>query len=800
MGQPVHLDFEVLSALADGELGGSARSLAMEHLAGCPSCSRELEGIAHVDALLREPAAIGCEAALPLLSALIDHEADPAEVAVARAHQAQCAACTRTVAAWSSADMRLRALAPASPSARVDRAIAELVGASPRQVGIRLGLPRVAFAAVAAALLLVGSFYRALPGGAPVGATSDDRVLVAAVQQVVFNARENTLYVLDAPAAAVDARDASTNLVKVRIDVGGRPTALALNESANTILVLDSSQKKLTEIDASSNKILGSSTFATSGTPTAVSVDPTTSKIVVTAAGTSTTSASVAVLDPTTKEVESVRDVSVGAVAMVFDSSGDRALFVSPAQTTVVDANYKIITTLPGGVSAAFAQGDDRIAILSTNGVKSMITYAGPRAPLSLELPGVARAITAVPDGGFLVLVELGGKSRVSYVAPDGHEAANTDVAALGQDLAYDAKTRRFSVIGRAGVVSADLPTGLVAAASPSPSSAPVASPSSATSASPSASPSAAPSASAAPSGSPSPDILATAPSAGPAFVHLALPGDRTALLVSRSADTLWVLDDRNGVVAVDTKTARMTFVALLPKSAQIAYFAAGRDYVYAVDAHAGVLHVINRVGGDTSTNAMHFIKPVSSVAVGVDDRLWIGLSDSAYLLAFDPRTRNMNSYDLVNAHIAKLAVDQAGRILYSDDVRSVVGTYDPVNARLSEVPLSRRGVTTGLVVDGAGALWLSTSTGEVHRIRNKAAQLVLTLPRPITSLALDADGRAWYLTPLPSAGVGYGYATADGLESGPAVGGTVSSLDFAQGRAWLADPSGGLYVTRGTE
>ena len=83
----------------------------------------------------------------------------------------------------------------------------------------------------------------------------------------------------------------------VRIDVGGQPTALALNESANTVLVLDASQKKVTEIDGASNKVIGASTFAASGTPTSISVDPSSSKIVVTSNATTTTSPSLTVID-----------------------------------------------------------------------------------------------------------------------------------------------------------------------------------------------------------------------------------------------------------------------------------------------------------------------------------------------------------------------------------------------------------------------------------------------------------------------------------------------------------------------
>src|SRR4029077_14949 len=98
--------------------------------------------------------------------------------------------------------------------------------------------------------------------------TGGERAIVASIQQIVFNSRNNTMYVLDVPGAAVDARDPATNDLKTRIQVGGEPTALALNEGANRGLVLDASQKRVTEIDAVSNTVISATTVAVAGTPT----------------------------------------------------------------------------------------------------------------------------------------------------------------------------------------------------------------------------------------------------------------------------------------------------------------------------------------------------------------------------------------------------------------------------------------------------------------------------------------------------------------------------------------------------
>jgi hypothetical protein len=119
----------------------------------------------------------------------------------------------------------------------------------------------------------------------------------------------------------------------------------------------------------------------------------------------------------------------------------------------------------------------------------------------------------------------------------------------------------------------------------------------------------------------------------------------------------------------------------------------------------------------------------------------------------------------------------------------------------VSELRFPRNGPTTALIVDRDATIWIATSAGQIYSVRNGAPRLALAMPRPITTLSLDVNGRAWYLAPLPSGLLGFGYATADGVELGGTIAEPASSLDFsALGRAWLADPRGGFFVTRGAE
>ena len=799
MGNSRHLAIEELSALVDGELAPALQQAGKEHLFECPSCRGVYESFSRLDMALRRSPAISCEAALPLLSARLDREVDDAEAAIANAHLGACASCHARLASFGALDAALRALPSGMPSARVDRAIAGL-RRQPRTARIPAIAARGLVAAATAVLLVMAGLSRSLaPAGLPV-TTERTEVLVAAAQQVVLNSRTNTLYVLDVKAAAVDARDASTNDLKVRIDVGGQPTALALNESANTVLVLDASQKKLTAIDGTSNKVIGASTFAVSGTPTSISVDPSSSRIVVTSNATTTTSPSLTVIDGTTKKVESVRDLSVAAEVMVFDSTGNRAALVSPTATSLLDENYKVTSTLPGGVGAAFGQGGgDRVAILSANAGASVVSFGGRGAPINLNLAGTPRAITALPDGGFLVLVELGGRSRVSYVAPDGHEGGNTDLAIIGQDLFYDSATRRISVAGKSGVASAEVPTSLMSAASTpvaSPSVSPSPTPTAPTS--PTVSPSASPSSAILSSSSASPKPIDLAAVIAQNFVHLDLPDGRNPFAISQSGERLWVLDDKNSIDTVDLGSGEIVTVMSLPPTARIGQFIAGRDRLYALDSQRGDLYVITMSTHELTTYSQSFLKPVASVAVGFDDGLWIGVSNASFLLRFDPRSKTTESFDLAGARVSRLTTDGSGSIYYADDTRNAVGTLNPTTGRITEFAFPRHGVTAALVVDRSSTLWLGTSAGEVWSVRGGTATLTVGLQRPVTTLVLDASGRAWYMAPSPPGVIGFSYAMADGNHAGSTVGGPAFSLAFnALGRAWLADPRGGFFVSR---
>ena len=122
----LHLSFEELSALFDGELSAQADTSARQHLRECPQCSAEYSLSVRLERDLCQPPVLSCDAALELLSASFDDQASQPERAVAERHLSSCESCRDEVQLWGSVGYVLRTLPVGRPSARVDQAIARI--------------------------------------------------------------------------------------------------------------------------------------------------------------------------------------------------------------------------------------------------------------------------------------------------------------------------------------------------------------------------------------------------------------------------------------------------------------------------------------------------------------------------------------------------------------------------------------------------------------------------------------------------------------------------------------------------
>ncbi|MEK7863061.1 MAG: zf-HC2 domain-containing protein, partial [Chloroflexota bacterium] len=493
-----HLRDDALSAYSDGELPASEAEAARAHLSSCATCRHELATFGQLDALLAAAPALSCTAVRPLLSALIDDETDTHETAAVSLHLTSCADCRAQRQHWQGADAAICALPAGVPSARVDAAMAAL---GERRRGVAPGRRRVlvgpAFAgAVASGLMAVAAV---MGGGQVVTQTRAQPVPAAntlfgpvAVQQVL-NTKTNTLYALRPDTKTVAALDPFSKLQRASIPLAAKPITLALNEDANRIYVVDV-ERSLTEIDGASNTVVSTTPNVVTGTPTAISYDPAKKQIVVAASVPARTAApitsnapsasppsgEVVVLDSSSKRTLESRTVDAAPQIVVLDESGTRALLVSSDGTRVVNAaTYEVALSLPGGVAGAFAT-NGHIAVLSSTSGGSRMQFFGNGAPGALDMEGAPVAVTALPRGGFGVLVDVNGKGRVYIVDVNGRLDGRVDVVLGGRILTYDGATQRFAVIG-SEVAYAALPASsaapsAIAAASPSPTQAPASS------------------------------------------------------------------------------------------------------------------------------------------------------------------------------------------------------------------------------------------------------------------------------------------------------------------------------------
>src|SRR5258708_4362014 len=146
----LHLSFEELSALFDGELPAPAETSARQHLRECAECSAEYSLNVRLDRDLRQPPVLSCDSVLEILSASFDNQAGQPDRAVAERHLATGDTCSAKVHSWLTVSRVLRTLPAGRPSARVDDAIARLAN-PPR----RVGLP--AFPGLAARVAIAGA-------------------------------------------------------------------------------------------------------------------------------------------------------------------------------------------------------------------------------------------------------------------------------------------------------------------------------------------------------------------------------------------------------------------------------------------------------------------------------------------------------------------------------------------------------------------------------------------------------------------------------------------------------------------
>jgi anti-sigma factor RsiW/sugar lactone lactonase YvrE len=792
-----HCAPETLSALLDGELTLLERAAARTHLATCGSCTAAFAAFGRVDAEFSQFAALACTALLPSLSAMADGESSAVERATVERHLVICSDCRSAAASFRRVEALLAGVPAAAPSAKVDQAIAAIVARQPARRLVPVP-PVLAWRAVVAAALVIaialGSSF--LPANAPVApeqAGIAPSVAFVASQHVVFDDRTNTLYLLNTQRADVTAVDSTSQTERARIDVGGTPSALALSSLTNRLLVLDASTKRLTEIDTTSNSVVGYSTLAVTGTLTSIQVDAA-GRIVVasvttrqaatpaSAAASDTATGHVTVLDATTKQVETVKAVDVAPQLVIL--RGGQALLLSTDATTLVDAtSYKSIARLPAGVAAAFDIAGRTVAVLSADGDSSKVTFRGEGLPASLSLPGRPLALIAMPNGGFAALVDRGTGGEVQTIDGTGRVVATSPVTAAGHNLVYDVTTSRFAVSGDSNGALAFTPaaTTAVAVATPSGSPAPL-----------SSKPSPSPDVAAPVATTPTvPAISGLPPSAQFSVVgtyRLPLSDNRRPTLVAGAGGTLWFVDQAKRLASVNTVTGVVTDLAQLPLDGTFTRLLLGTSYAYVIDQGKGRISVYSLATGRFDTIAFPFAATAAGFSVGLDDRLWMAGGDSSNALSLEPAAKGVTAVDFRASSITALFADSAGRIWFADGVSGAIGYYDQSRKALVTIPVAQHSPVTALAMDRDGTLWAGTTTGQVLAVHIGAAGVVGSAGGPVAGLVRDASGAVWSYSTAPGTLAYRGLTTGD---SARVAATTASSLAFdGRGRAWLGDPT----------
>jgi len=835
----MHLSDEVLSAYLDRELPSDDDRTVSAHLERCGSCTRALEGFAGLDRSLVAAPALLCATALPLVSARLDGELDAEDARATAVHLRACADCRMASAVWKGLETSLAALPREMPSARVDAALAPLRREPVRRPAPAFGLPdwplRAAVAVAVAIAVVVAPGLQRLPETVAVPAES---AFVASVQQSVLDPRTGTLYVLRPEMGAVDALDAVTLASRTVITVGGRPTALALSQATNSILVLDASAKTVTEIDASDNSVRAAVPVSVPGRPTSLQVDGSSGKLVITSiistdpgpAGPlpapstppTTTTGAVSVVDVVTKKIETINQVDLAPRQVVLDPDGKRALLVSTDGTTVVDAaTYKPLERAAGGIAGAFSGTGGEYAILSARGGSALVSLS---AHAGLSLAGLPRAIAALPNGAFAVLTELGGRGRITLIGTDGTVGGVLD-GPTGRDMTYDPTSGQISIVSAAGVTNVAVPSAL--AAQPAQSGAPAAviapaqtnapasaSPGPAVAPSPAPAPSIAPTASAPPTPAASPTAPITGapvaavppPAASPGlvptgarlawtdtYIYAPLGGKRAALVAGDTA-RIWVIDESNLLSTLNTATGELFRIKQLPTDAKPASLLITRDHVYVPDTVAGRLYVLEIRTEELSSVAMPFVRLATAFAASPDGRLWIG-TDGFGLVSYEATSRRQNVIDVGSSRITALGVDGLGRVWMGPRGRDGIELYDPLNGKLSELGLPRKGAATAFATDAQGRMWVGTDAGEIFAIRNNTLDASANVGGRVDDFVLGTAGDAWWVN---RGATQVTYAPADG-SVGPRNGpvGSSSPVFDAFGRSWTSDrPTGVFLVT----
>jgi hypothetical protein len=797
-----HPDLPTLSAFLDGEdLPG--RAAVRAHVTDCALCAVLLRELAHADELLASGLPLECAAYRTLLSAEADGESGPEERMLLQRHVLRCWSCAAELEAWRFVDGALRAMPLRSPPPHVDRAIA---GRARRRPG--LALPRIAAGgglAVATAALVVAMSLGSLPE-APQDAPPEaarQTVFVAALDQIVVNSMTGRVYVLQPQRAVVRVYDVATRELLREIDLGGQPVSIDLHEAMNFVYVLDAESKSIQTIDGQSNAVVARAPVNVSGRPTSLQVDQKQNRIVVGATATDgSAKGEVAMGSTGLTGASTVSTVEVTPQNVAFDTQANLVFVTGRDATLVLDGStHATVDRIDGPVVGLAVSARGGLTALARNeDDRGELAFFGRSVP-SVYLGGRAKAVTAVPSGGFAVLVESTSGSRIVLVTETGVISGEIAAAGDGRGLAFAGNSGSFAVLG-AGGLTVTAPVAQVPAPTQSAEPAPMqsAEPTATQSAEPTAtqsapaepSPSAAAPSSAAPSSTepPSsaaqpaqqrPDVPGDAVLASQAIYRLDVQGGRVpSLLVSGGRRIIFVDADR-WLNAIDTRTGAVTALAQLPSAHHPTLAATFASRVYLFDRSATQLLVFWPAEGRFTEVAVPLGTAVVGMTIAPNGHLWFATRAQG-LLHYDTQT---GAFALVKPEgvrdVGVVFADPSGRVWFGG--AGVVGHYEPSTGRAWRLEWPES--TNSFGIDRDGIVWAGTEGG--HLVGFRSTNIVATAGAPgrIERLISGPGGDGWFVS-RSSASVTLGRA-ADGKAASHAQPSAREFVFDDLGRAWYS-------------
>jgi copper transport protein len=214
---------------------------------------------------------------------------------------------------------------------------------------------------------------------------------------------------------------------------------------------------------------------------------------------------------------------------------------------------------------------------------------------------------------------------------------------------------------------------------------------------------------------------------------------------------TVWVAEmNVNRLAAMDpmTRTLReMTFPDPVRSSMGVVVDGAGNIWVAQEESNA-LGRFDPATGAYTEIQVPTPVAAPSGIAIDAAGDIWFTELAVGKIGRYDPASGEFKEYALASANAIPywLAVAPDGRVWFTELQGAQVGVVDPASGSVREIPTPGNEPSTGIAVDGSGAVWFATTAGSLVRLDpNGLAMTEHTLSTSNAyGVAISPDGTVW--------------------------------------------------------